>query len=102
MKASLFFVAGSSLVLAINPIVTLPRSRVSYRSVLKDSVQEFHNVKFAHDTSGWGRFAPPRLYSPSSGAEVDATIPGSACPQIRAAIPPFFGETPNQSEDCCM
>ncbi|KAI1122056.1 alpha/beta-hydrolase [Nemania abortiva] len=85
---------------ATDPVVILPQSKVSYRGVLRSSVEEFHNIRFAHDTSGSGRFAPPRPYSPPHGTEVDATVPGPACPQTRAAIPPFFGETPNQSEDC--
>ncbi|KAG8169849.1 hypothetical protein KVR01_000594 [Diaporthe batatas] len=61
---------------------------------------DFHNIKFAHDTSGQRRFAPPEPYSPPSGAEIDGTSPGPACPQFQAAVPPFFDETPNISEDC--
>ncbi|KAJ8130842.1 hypothetical protein O1611_g2784 [Lasiodiplodia mahajangana] len=102
--AILFCVALSSLAvqssLATNPIVTLPQSKITYRGILRGAVEDFHNIKFADDTSGSQRFAPPKPYSPPPGSEVDATVPGPACPQTRAAIPPFFSETPNQSEDC--
>ncbi|KAI0100382.1 alpha/beta-hydrolase [Nemania sp. FL0031] len=100
----LFCVALSSLAvqpsLATDPIVTLPQSKITYRGILRGTVEDFHNIKFADDTSGSRRFAPPKPYSPPPGSEVDATVPGPACPQTRAAIPPFFSETPNQSEDC--
>ncbi|KAI0809600.1 alpha/beta-hydrolase [Xylaria sp. FL0064] len=85
---------------AAEPIVTLTKAQVTYRGVLRDAVEDFHNIKFAHDTSGARRFAPPEAYHPPPGSEIDATVPGPACPQTRAGIPPFFSETPNQSEDC--
>ncbi|KAI8630594.1 alpha/beta-hydrolase [Xylariaceae sp. FL1651] len=85
---------------AANPIVTIRETEVTYRGVTRGSVEDFHNIKFAHDTSGSQRFAPPTPYTPPRGSEIDATIPGPACPQSRAGIPPFFSETPNQSEDC--
>lgn len=31
---------------------------------------------------------------------LDATAPGAACPQLRAAMPPVFAETPEVGEDC--
>ncbi|KAI0505911.1 alpha/beta-hydrolase [Xylaria bambusicola] len=86
--------------IAADPIVTLSRDQVTYRGKLRGLVEDFYNIKFAHDTSGAQRFAPPKAYSPAPGSEIDATIPGPACPQIGAGIPPFFPETPNQSEDC--
>ncbi|KAI0399411.1 hypothetical protein F4802DRAFT_589597 [Xylaria palmicola] len=82
------------------PIFTLSEDQITYRGVLRDSVEEFYNIKFAHDTSGSQQFAPPKPYTPLPDIEIDATIPGPACPQTRASIPPFFAETPNQSEDC--
>ncbi|KAI1271314.1 alpha/beta-hydrolase [Xylaria sp. FL0933] len=85
---------------AAEPIVTLTKAQVTYRGVLRDAVEDFHNIKFAHDTSGARRFAPPEAYHPPPGSEIDATTPGPACPQTRAGIPPFFAETPNQSENC--
>ncbi|KAI1361369.1 alpha/beta-hydrolase [Xylaria arbuscula] len=86
--------------IATDPIVTLSSSRITYRGTSRGSVDDFYNIKFAEGTSGAQRFAPPKPYSPALGSEIDATAPGPACPQTRAGIPPFFPETPNQSEDC--
>lgn len=82
------------------PVVSLGKSRVTYRGVARDLVEDFNNIKFAHDTSGQRRFAPPEPYSPPDGSEIDGTSDGPACPQFQAAVPPFFDETPDISEDC--
>ncbi|RWA10711.1 hypothetical protein EKO27_g4386 [Xylaria grammica] len=70
------------------------------RGARRGLVEDFYNIKFAHDTSGSQRFAPPEAYTLPPGTEIDAIVPSPACPQTRAGIPPFFPETPNQSEDC--
>ncbi|KAI1775457.1 alpha/beta-hydrolase [Hypoxylon cercidicola] len=90
----------SSLFVVADPVVQVGESGISYRGTIKDSIEHFQNIKFAHDTSGTRRFAPPEPYSPPDGSEVDATAPGPACPQSKAGIPPFFAETPDISEDC--
>lgn len=99
-----FRTAFLGLVISANviaePIVHLDTSKVAYRGVARGSVEDFHNIKFAHDTSGQRRFAPPEPYTPPDGTEIDGTSPGPACPQFQAAIPPFFDETPSISEDC--
>jgi carboxylesterase type B len=82
------------------PLVTIPKSHVTYCGTLRDSVEHFKNIKFAHDASGNLGFAPLVPFSPPPGTEIDASAPGSACPQMRAALPPFFDETKNTSEDC--
>ncbi|KAK8054437.1 alpha/beta-hydrolase [Apiospora phragmitis] len=84
------------------PVVAVEGLGVEYRGVARPSVEEFNSVKFAQDTSGPRRFAPPEPYTPPKGTVVDATAPASACPQIRDAIPPYFGANPDQSqsEDC--
>lgn len=82
------------------PVVRLNKSNVAYRGIARDSVEDFHNIKFAHDTAGQRRFAPPEPFSPADGSEIDGTSHGPACPQFQAAIPPFFDETPDISEDC--
>lgn len=82
------------------PVVRLGKSNVTYRGVARDLVEDFHNIKFAHDTTGKRRFAPPEPYTPPDGSEIDGTSHGPACPQFQAAIPPFFDETPDISEDC--
>ncbi|KAI0479318.1 alpha/beta-hydrolase [Xylariaceae sp. FL0804] len=86
--------------LATSPLVKVQHSKVTYRGMIKDNVEDFHQIKFAQDTSGLRRFAPPEAYIPPEGSEIDATQPGPACPQLRAAAPPFFADTPEQSEDC--
>jgi carboxylesterase type B len=82
------------------PVVTTPKGRVTYRGTAQGSVEHFQNIKFAHDTSGARRFAPPVPFSPPPGTEIDASLPGSACPQTQAAMPPFFDKTKEMSEDC--
>ncbi|ROW05794.1 hypothetical protein VMCG_05222 [Cytospora schulzeri] len=86
--------------IATEPVVELERSHVAYLGVSSGPVEHFHNIRYAHDTSGDRRFAPPERYVPPEGSVLDATTPGPACPQSKAAAPPVFAETPNISEDC--
>lgn len=82
------------------PVVYLPHEKITYHGKTIGSIEHFQNIKFAHDTSGPRRFAPPVLYLPTRGSKVDASIEGSACPQTRDAMPPFFAETTKMDEDC--
>ncbi|KAI4598528.1 hypothetical protein KJ359_002939 [Pestalotiopsis sp. 9143b] len=82
------------------PVVKSEKSRVTYRGTTKNGVEHFQNIRYAHDTSGPRRFAPPEPYTPPRDSAIDATAPGKACPQSKDAIPPFFDETPEISEDC--
>ncbi|RYC57227.1 hypothetical protein CHU98_g8986 [Xylaria longipes] len=82
------------------PIVRLQETNVTYRGVTNDDVEHFLNIRYAADTSGTRRFAPPELYAPKEGSDIAATAPGPACPQFKAALPPFFDETSEISEDC--
>ena len=82
------------------PLVFDERTKVTYRGIVSGSVELFQNIKFAHDTSGARRFAPPEPFTPPPDTIVDASSPGSACPQIQDAMPPFFSETKEISEDC--
>jgi carboxylesterase type B len=82
------------------PLVTIPTSQVTYCGKTIDSIEHFENIKYAHDTSGPRRFAPPVPFLPPPGTEIDASAPGPACPQSKAAMPPAFVETPDISEDC--
>lgn len=87
-------------IIAANQAVTLPQADISYKGTTKDGIEHFQNIKYAHDTCGHRRFAPPEPYTPPSGTIVDATRPGPECPQLAHAIPPFLDETTNMSEDC--
>lgn len=82
------------------PVVYLPHENITYHGNSIGSVEHFQNIKFALDTSGPRRFAPPVAYFPPPGSEIDATMEGSACPQTRGAMPPFFAETTKMDEDC--
>ncbi|KAI0159890.1 Alpha/Beta hydrolase protein [Hypoxylon sp. FL1284] len=93
---SLAFASAS----AAEPVVELAGSKVTYRGTMKNDVEHFQNVRYAHDTSGHRRFAPPELYTPPEGSVVDATAPGPACPQLGGAMPSFFDDYPEISEDC--
>lgn len=99
LRAALLGLAGC-IVITAEPIVKIEESDVTYRGIVKGAVEDFHNIKFAHDTSGARRFAPPEPYTPPKGSVIDATVSGPACPQSKAALPPYFDETPDQSEDC--
>lgn len=94
--------AASSGAAAAGPLVKVSfgESVASYRGTTLGSIEHFQNIKYGHDTSGARRFAPPEPFVPRDGEEIDATSPGPACAQMREAIPPFFSDTPNISEDC--
>ncbi|PQE07710.1 Carboxylesterase type B protein [Rutstroemia sp. NJR-2017a BVV2] len=85
---------------AKTPIVSIEQSKVSYHGVLSGTVEHFHNVKFAEDTSGENRFAPPKPFTPPPSTVIDASFPGPACPQLKDAMPPFFSQIDEISEDC--
>ncbi|KAI1804820.1 alpha/beta-hydrolase [Daldinia bambusicola] len=91
---------GLGLSLVADPVVKLGESHISYKGTTQNSVEHFQNIKFAHDTSGERRFAPPEPYTPPDGSEIDATKPGPACPQSKPGMPPYFADTPEISEDC--
>ncbi|KAL9089893.1 MAG: hypothetical protein Q9159_002250 [Coniocarpon cinnabarinum] len=99
--ARLRIVLVSLLRLAISePLVHNARNDVSYQGTNVASLDFFDNVKFAQDTSGANRFAPPQPFDPIPGTTVNATVPGPACPQLTNAVPPFFGAYSEVSEDC--
>jgi carboxylesterase type B len=109
MGSTMFTVLSSTAVLillagqtATKPHVSVRfrQSAASYRGTTSNGIEHFHNIKYAHDTSGAPRFAPPEPYIPSDGSDIDATALGPACAPMRDAIPPFFVETPDLSEDC--
>lgn len=97
---TVFLSLSVTATIVAKPVVRLDKGNVAYRGVARDLVEDFHNIKFAHDTAGQRRFAPPEPYSPPDGSEIDGTSHGPACPQFQAAVPPFFDETPDISEDC--
>ncbi len=82
--------------------VTNPYTNVSYLGTSAHEVDQFQNIRYAEDTSGPNRFAPPIPYLPSSGSTVNATVGGDACPQRPQQISsfPFLSIIENMSEDC--
>lgn len=97
---TVFLSLSLTAAIVAEPFVRLDNGNVAYRGVARDLVEDFHNIKFAHDTAGQRRFAPPEPYSPPDGSEIDGTSHGPACPQLQDAVPPFFDETPDISENC--
>ncbi|KAI1101850.1 alpha/beta-hydrolase [Jackrogersella minutella] len=96
-----FFGLVVGIVVASNPIVKFEERKITYRGVPRCSVEEdFGNIRFAHDTSGLRRFAPPEPYTPPEGTEIEATAPGPACPQPTVGIPPFFVTKPMGTTPC--
>ena len=82
------------------PLVYNEKSKVSYHGTTERFVEHFRNIRFAHETSGERRFAPPEPFTPPPDTVVDASLPGRACPQLKDAMPPFFSEVDSISEDC--
>ncbi|CAG8972998.1 hypothetical protein HYALB_00007845 [Hymenoscyphus albidus] len=80
--------------------ISIDKTGVTYRGTASDLVEQFQNIKYAHDTSGERRFAPPEPYLPPENTIIDAKTPGPSCPQHQVAMPPFFSETTEMSEDC--
>lgn len=89
-----------NILVVAEPLVHDLETNITYQGTIVGDVEHFQNIKFAHDTSGPRRFAPPEPYTPAPGSEVDASSPGAACPQIKDAMLPFFSETQDMSEDC--
>lgn len=56
------------------PLVRDLVNNITYRGTVIGEVDHFRNIKFAHDTSGSRRFAPPEPYTPAPGSEVDGCI----------------------------
>ena len=82
------------------PFVHNKRNDVTYQGSSTKGAEHFLNIKFAHDTAGSRRFAPPEPFDPPPGSTVDATSPGPACPQLQDAVPPAFDQVEKISEDC--
>lgn len=98
-QAVIFGLALLYSAVVAEPVVHV--GKVTYHGLSANSTEHFHNIRYAHDTSGARRFAPPEPYTPPEGSlDVDAATPGSACPQSKAAIPLIFAEVPDISEDC--
>ena len=82
------------------PVVTNATTGVTYVGGFFDGNEHFGNIKYAQDTSGARRFAPPEPFTPAPGSVVEATSRGPACPQAHWKMPPFFDIEPEISEDC--
>ena len=83
------------------PLVTNPRTGVSYRGTATNGTEHFRNIFYAEDTAGANRFAAPVPYTPPRGTVVDATAAGAWCPQGVGAAPlPFTSVVTNVSENC--
>lgn len=100
-----FFTSTLGLLLLIssyavaNPEVAIPEQSITYHGTSKDGVEQFQNIRYAQDTSGQNRFAPPQPYAPPPGP-IDATRPGAACPQALNAATFYSSPVTNISEDC--
>ena len=90
-----------SLYNGTTPVVTNPRTGISYRGTSVNGIEHFQNIFYAEDTSGSNRFAPPIEFAPPRGTIVDATATGAWCPQGTGGPPlPFTSPINNISENC--
>jgi carboxylesterase type B len=83
--------------------VTDARTNVSYHGISHHGVDSFLNIPFGQDTSGSGRFAPPKPYIPAHNTIFNATVSGPDCPQQPVPFPGVNGiasNVTNISEDC--
>ncbi|KAF7921342.1 hypothetical protein EAE99_007650 [Botrytis elliptica] len=97
----LVFLSIASAIKSLStPEVIFSESQVTFRGIISNNIEHFHNVKYAADTSGPNRFAPPKPFTPPPGTIIDASLPGPACPQIKDPMPPFFSAVEEISEDC--
>lgn len=75
-------------------------ARITYEGTSANGVDQFQGIRFAEDTSGKNRFAPPKPYHPEPDSTVQASEPGQACPQPEKGCVPFMVDVPYQGEDC--
>ena len=76
---------------------------VTYNGLERNDIEVFLNIPFGQDTSGSGRFAPPKPYIPAQNTVFNATVPGPDCPQQPVPFPGINGivsNVTNISEDC--
>lgn len=98
----IFFALG----LERNPspaFVTDRRTNVTYQGISDHGLDTFLNIRFGQDTSGAGRFAPPKPFIPAQNSIINATTAGPVCPQPMVPFPPihgFFSNVTDISEDC--
>ena len=83
--------------------VTDPRTNVTYHGISNHGVDTFLNIPFGQDTSGAGRFAPPKPFIPAQNTVINATTAGPACPQQMVPFPginDILSNVTDISEDC--
>ncbi|KAF2198790.1 putative lipase [Delitschia confertaspora ATCC 74209] len=100
LSSALFFtLAGSTS--ASQPSAKC-HSDVTYNGLSRNGIEIFLGIKYAQDTSGPNRFKPPKPYVPIFGSKIDATTPGSACPQQLGQwlLPLGYENITQISEDC--
>ncbi|KAF7188014.1 Secreted lipase [Pseudocercospora fuligena] len=83
-------------------VPTAKTNGVTYHGFHRDRVEAFLGIQYAEDTGGENRFRPPIPYEHPDGSIVQATKPGSACPQDEGLtlIPLYLGNYTDISEDC--
>jgi carboxylesterase type B len=86
-----------------NPIAIDHEKNITYHGFSSSKgVDSFLNIPFGQNTGGVGRFAPPKPFILSHNSIVNATMPGTVCPQSLGSIGGVnTNVTPNDiSEDC--
>jgi carboxylesterase type B len=84
------------------PPVVHAKHGVTYHGLARNGIEVFLGIPYGQDTSGAGRFKPPRRHVPQPGSRVDATAYGPSCPQALGewAPPISLGNITEVSEDC--
>jgi hypothetical protein len=84
-------------------LVTDRRTNVTYHGVANHGIATFLDIPYGQDTSGAGRFAPPKPFIPAQNTVINATTAGSVCPQPMVPFPGLnniLSNVTNISEDC--
>jgi carboxylesterase type B len=79
------------------------RTNVTYHGVSNHGVDTFLGIPYGQDTSGAGKFSPPKPFIPAQNSIINATTAGPACPQQMVPFPGLNNVLSNVtdiSEDC--
>jgi carboxylesterase type B len=87
-----------------NPIAIDHEKNITYHGFSSSKgIDSFLNIPFGQNTGGAGRFAPPKSFILSHSGVVNATIPGTVCPESSGSTGGVnTNVTPNDISEGCL
>jgi carboxylesterase type B len=75
---------------------------ITYHGTSVNGIEKFLGIRYGESTAGANRFRPPIPFVYPEGTAVNATAPGSACPQTlgQQSLPLAVRNITDVSEDC--